>query len=88
MKLLAAAPPSGGTPWTSTNNIYVLFRQSDFLSTTAWQPGSTKNWVQTLFLDSTPGAQPFFKKPAGQALLAAAGITPLYADKGNGYSEG
>jgi ABC-type phosphate transport system substrate-binding protein len=87
-KFLDGAPIGGGTSWSSTNGIYAVFRQADFVSTTKWQPGSAKNWVQTLFLDSTPGATPFVKKPAGQALLAASGITPLYVDKGVGYSEG
>ena len=88
VKFLDGAPAGGGTAWSSVNNIYVAFRQSDFLSTTPWQAGSTKNWVQTLFLDSTPGAKPFFATSAGKALLAAGGITPLYADKGNGFSVG
>ena len=58
----------------------MVFRQSD-TTDAPWQPGSTKNWVQTLFSD--PSGSPFFKKSAGQALLDAAGITPAYSDLGN-----
>lgn len=29
---------------------YIVFRESDLKSTKGWQPGSTLNWVQTLFL--------------------------------------
>jgi hypothetical protein len=72
--------------WTSQNGIYAVFRESDVSSTTPWQPGSTKNWVKTLFLD--PSGTPFFKSPAGLALLAAGGITPGYVDRGNGYAVG
>jgi hypothetical protein len=76
----------GTAGWSSTNGIYVVFRESDYQSTTPWQPGSTKNWVKTLFLD--PSGTPFYKSPAGAALLASGGITPGYVDRGNGYSVG
>ena len=54
-----------------------IFRKSDFESTTPWQPGSTLNWVQTLFYNPD-GPAPFVDTPAGRALLEAAGITPDY----------
>jgi ABC-type phosphate transport system substrate-binding protein len=59
---------------------YVVFRQSDTAAGAlpAWQPGSTKTWVTALFLGTTS----FAKSPAGQALVATAGITPAYADLG------
>ncbi|WP_028644892.1 hypothetical protein [Nocardioides sp. URHA0020] len=59
-----------------------IFRDSDYTSDVPWQPGSTLNWVQALFYNPG-GPDPFVKTEAGQALLAAAGITPAYdASKG------
>ena len=61
---------------------YVIFRQSDAGLATPFEPGGSKNWVQTLF--SHPGGtKPFFDRPTGQALIAAAGTTPAYQDLGN-----
>jgi PBP superfamily domain len=77
---LTGAAPDGAPVYSSPLTHYVLFRQSD--STIApWQPGSTKNWSQALFSDSA--GNPFFKKSAGLALVASAGITPAYSDLGN-----
>jgi len=61
---------------------YVVFRESDYASDTPWQPGSTLNWVQALFYNPG-GPAPYVNTAAGKAILAAAGVTPLYADKGN-----
>lgn len=63
---------------------YVIFRLSEVTSATPWQPGSTLNWVQTLFYnpnyenDPTSAPPPFVKSPAGQAILAQLGLTPTY----------
>jgi ABC-type phosphate transport system substrate-binding protein len=65
------APYGGNFPYNA------IFRESDFTSTTAWQPGSTLNWVQALFYNPG-GADPFVHTPAGEALLVAAGVTPDY----------
>ncbi|MBV8979635.1 MAG: substrate-binding domain-containing protein [Acidimicrobiia bacterium] len=81
VKALTGTPPDAGSVYDDVNGLYVVFRQSDANSPTPWQPGSTKNWVQTLFSDTT-GGTPFFKKPAGQALVAAAGGVPGYNDLG------
>jgi hypothetical protein len=80
IQLLSGSAPDGSAAYGSTLTHYVIFRQSD-TTDAAWQPGSTKNWVQALFSD--PSGSPFFKKPAGASLLAAAGITPAYSDLGN-----
>lgn len=72
--------------WTTTNGIFIVYRESDAAVVAGWQPGSTKNWVKTLFADAA--GVPFFKSPGGQALIAAAGDTPNYSDKGAGYSVG
>jgi ABC-type phosphate transport system substrate-binding protein len=67
---------------------YIIFRQKDAASTTAFQPGGTENWVQTLFSnpatsgDSNPPA-PYVDTPFGQALIAASGVTPDYVDLGD-----
>ena len=81
VKVLTATAPDGAAAYDDINGLFVVFRQSDATSTAPWQPGSTKNWVQTLFSD--PNGTPFFKKPAGQALVAAAGGIPGYNDLGN-----
>lgn len=54
-----------------------IVRESDYLSETPWQPGSTLNWVQALFYNPE-GPAPFVRTPAGEALLEAAGVTPDY----------
>lgn len=73
--------PAAGTVYHSTVGHYVLYRQSDTAALGPWQPGSTKNWIETLFAD--PDGTPYLKKPAGQALIASAGATPAYSDLGN-----
>jgi ABC-type phosphate transport system substrate-binding protein len=82
VKLLTATAPDGSAAYDSPVNDYVLFRQSDASSTAPMEPGGSRNWVETLF--SNPGgSQPFFEKAAGQALIAASGVTPLYNDLGD-----
>lgn len=76
---LSASAPDSGTAYNSPVNHYVIFRQSDLGSTTPWQPGSSKNWAQTLF----SGATAFARSTAGLADIAAAGTTPAYNDLGN-----
>ena len=77
---LTGATPGGGPVYSNVNGLYVVFRQSDASIATPWQPGGTKNWVQTLFSGS---GTPYFKGAAGQALVAAAGGIPGYVDLGN-----
>jgi ABC-type phosphate transport system substrate-binding protein len=63
---------------------YVVFRQSDVDITQGWQPGSTLNWVRTLFANpqwtegSTSVPPPFVASPAGKAILTELGLTPDY----------
>ena len=60
---------------SSPVNHYVIFRQTDLASSTAWQPGASgKNWAHTLF----SGGTAFAKCTVGLADVAAAGTTPSY----------
>lgn len=82
IQLLSGTAPDTAAAYSSAVNHYVIFRQSDAVSTTPWQPGGTKNWVQTLF--SNPGGtKPFVASGSGLADIAASGATPAYADLGN-----
>jgi hypothetical protein len=74
-----------GTFYDSPITDYVIFRQSDASSTTPFEPGGSKNWVNTLFSDPG-GSAPFFGKSAGEALVAASGVTPVYDDLGDVHS--
>ena len=78
--LLTATAGDGAASYNSITPFYIWFRQIDAVSSTPWQPGSTKNWVQTLFSD--PSGTPFFKSNPGKALVAASGATAAYSDLG------
>jgi PBP superfamily domain len=81
-------PPTASVPtpvaYDSQIFHYVIFRQSDASLATPFEPGGSKNWVQTLFSSST--STPLVDKPNGQALIAASGATPSYSDLGNAHS--
>ncbi|MEI6373526.1 MAG: substrate-binding domain-containing protein [Actinomycetes bacterium] len=47
--------PSSGTLFNSTRTLYVYFRHSDINSTKAFQPGSTRNWLRTMFYNPCSG---------------------------------
>lgn len=82
IQLLSGTPGDSGAVYDSPITDYVIFRQSDATISTPMEPGGSRNWVQTLF--SNPGgSEPFFEKAAGQALIAAAGVTPDYQDLGD-----
>jgi hypothetical protein len=82
VSLLTGTPPDSATVYSDAVNHYVIFRQSDAISKLPMEPGGSLNWVQTLFSHAT-GTPPFFARPAGQALIAAAGTTPAYHDLGD-----
>lgn len=79
IKLLADDSTATGAsaPYGQNFAVRAIFRESDLNSTTPWQPGSTLNWVRTLFYNPG-GATPFVRTPAGQALIEAAGQKPSY----------
>lgn len=81
VSLLSGTPGDGNAVYSSPITDYIIFRESDATIATPIEPGGTKNWVQTLF--STTSGTPYFEKSTGQALLAAAGITPHYDDLGD-----
>ena len=70
-----------GSGYKSTLVDYAIFRQKDLASTTPFEPGSSLNWAETLFSDSG-GPTPYVATAAGQALIAASGVTPSYHDIG------
>lgn len=81
--LITAGTAGDGQPaFTVTFPYYIVFRQSDYDSNVAWQPGGTLNWVQTLFFHPGP-VKPYVDSAPGKALLQAAGITPAFLDRGN-----
>jgi len=84
VKVISGTAPDGAASYSDTNGVYAIFRQSDLSSTTPFQPGATKNWVQVLL--SASSGNPFFKSAAGQALVAAGGDIPGYSDLGNVHS--
>ncbi len=83
VKLLSQTAPDSGAAYDSPITDYVIFRQSDAASTTPFEPGSSLNWVQTLFSNPTTPTTAWFDKPAGEALVQAAGVTPSYDDLGD-----
>jgi hypothetical protein len=78
----------GSALYYYARSLYVIFRESsltfDSNAVTAANDhdgqfnGQAKNWANTLFV----GGSAYFKSAAGQALIAAAGVTPAYADCG------
>jgi hypothetical protein len=92
---LGAYPASGGLTsglFDVTRTLYLYFRNSDITSTTAWQPGTTLNWLRTLFYNPCEvgqsgcitsggstygsGGAPYIQQTAGQTDLEDAGVTP------------
>jgi hypothetical protein len=43
------------TAYKATRNMYIYFRDADVNSTSAFQPGGTRNWVRTLFYNPCSG---------------------------------
>jgi hypothetical protein len=86
VKLLTATAPDGGSAYSSGITDYIIFRQSDAASGSPFEPGSSLNWVQSLFSNPSSPGSPWFAKATGQALIAAAGVTPHYADLGDVHS--
>ncbi len=82
---------AGGGLFNPTRTLYLYFRNSDITSTQGWQPGTSENWLNTLFYDPCevgqtctgpggiygPAGAPYIQSGAGQTLLEDAGVFPL-----------
>lgn len=84
LNVVTTLNPTAGN-YGSTRGLYVLVRQRDVADTTGafgipfpWQPGGTKNWVQTLFAGTTS----LVARGSSAPLIQAAGLTPNYQDLG------
>ena len=86
ISVLTGSPVGGGATYSSPITDYVIFRQSDATSATPLEPGGTKNWVQSLFSNSSAPTTPFFARSTGEALVAASGVIPAYNDLGDVHS--
>ena len=81
--------PTDGTQtvaYCNTRGLFVVWRESDTNSATAWQPGTTNNWVKTLFWRPVGGGTPYIKTLGGQTAIAAGGVSATYVDCGVGPS--
>ena len=65
----------GGATYYPTRPLYIYFRHADQASTKKFQPGDSRNWVQTM-LNNPGGVVPYFCSAAGAALISSAGVTP------------
>ena len=86
VSLLTHKAPDNAAAYSTPVNHYVIFRQSDATSTTGMEPGSSLNWVETLFSNPNDPTGPWFASAEGQALVAAGGTTADYADLGDASS--
>jgi hypothetical protein len=68
----------GAGSYNSTRGLYVVIRNADLASTTAFQPGGTLNWAKTLFA----GSSSYVARASSAAAITAAGFTPAYVDCG------
>jgi ABC-type phosphate transport system substrate-binding protein len=55
-EVLTGTPSFGGALYTDNRALYVYFRDADINSSVVWQPGTTLNWVRTLFYDPCAGS--------------------------------
>jgi ABC-type phosphate transport system substrate-binding protein len=78
--LRLGASPGGGNTYDNARTMVVVVRESDVNNAQVWQPGSTRNWVKTLF----SGATSVLANPAYAGNIQAAGQTPVYQDLGVG----
>ncbi len=78
--LRLGAAPGGGAIYDDQRSMVIAVREADVNIAPVWQPGSTRNWVKTLF----SGATSVLANPAYGGNIQAAGMTPSYADLGVG----
>jgi hypothetical protein len=73
-----ATAPDGAAAYNPTRGLYIIVRQSDLANPAAFLAGSTKNWVNTLFVGSTST----IAKSTAAPLIQSAGVTKAYSDLG------
>jgi hypothetical protein len=66
--LVTTGAPLTGTLFGSVRNLFVYYRAADLNGTTAFQAGTTRNWVRTLFYNPCSGTD-----LAGNPISVAAG---------------
>jgi ABC-type phosphate transport system substrate-binding protein len=76
IKQLSGAPLGGGSSYDDNRALNIVFRWTDQISSTSWQPGGTLNWAETLFCNPGGTTTPFFQTAAGKTLIAEAGGDP------------
>jgi ABC-type phosphate transport system substrate-binding protein len=80
----AATPINAGVKllggYVDNRGLYIAFRDADKSSAVKWQPGSSQNWVQALFL----GTGNYAAGSDAAGAIASGGATPAYADCGAG----
>jgi hypothetical protein len=76
----------GGTgntdTYCNTRGLYIVWRANDDTFATPWQPGGTRNWVQTLFWRPAGQGNPQVKTADGIAAINAGGVQATYVDCG------
>jgi hypothetical protein len=68
--------------YNDVRGLFIILRNSDVNSGTAWQPGGTLNWAKTLFWGSTS----YYGSGNGDPFITAAGGVPLYVQEPVGYA--
>lgn len=79
---LTGAAPGGGAVYDNNRALYFVVRESDVTSTKKFQPGGTKNFIETLF----KGGASAIASGAFASNIQAAGGNPSYADLGFGQA--
>jgi hypothetical protein len=81
---LTGATPDAGAAYDNQRPLFVVIKENDIASTKIFQPGGTKNFVNTLFR----GTGSVLQSPAFSGQMAAAGHTQQYQDLGRANVQG
>lgn len=74
LQLLTGTPSDTNAVYNDVRGLYVVFRDADYTSTTAMQPGGSRNWVQELFLAASGSIlKPYINTTGGKNLVTASG---------------
>lgn len=72
---LTGAAQGGGTTYDDNRNLYIYFRKVDTFQAANWQPGSTQNWVRTMFYNPCTGTGTTYSQTANTLLTGTAAAT-------------